>query len=120
MPDRSSRSARTNELVERPGDAEHLVDGPRAALDGDHEQGTPHAGATRLGRERREDEASRHVAIGEAGELDSPAVGRQNEDLLLVAIRDEEGAARAGSKGGGDRASIEDLGAALRRHASAE
>src|SRR5215831_9261860 len=110
-------SARPDVILERSRDAQDLVDGPRAALDRDDEEVAGHAGAARLRSHGREGEASGHIAVGEAGELESPAVGTDDEDLLLMAVGHEERAARADTERGHDRTSVDHLGHALRRDA---
>src|SRR2546426_3479149 len=56
--------------VEGSRDAEDLVAPPGAATEGDDEQVTGDPARAGLGRDRREREAPRRVAVREAGELD--------------------------------------------------
>ena len=108
-------SAWTREIVERTGDTKHLVHRPRAVLDRHDEEVARDARASGLGGDRREPEASRHVAVGEARELGPLAILGEDEDLLLMPIGHEQAVARADSERGDHRPSIEDLGDSLRR-----
>src|SRR5438034_5339827 len=86
MPDPSGGLALPHEVVERPGDADDLVHGPRSGADHDDEQVAGHAGPPRLGRDRREAETPGRVVLGEAGERHALAVLREDENLLLMKI----------------------------------
>src|SRR5438094_130654 len=66
--------------VEGSRDAEDLVDPPGAAIDGDDEQVTGDPARAGLGRDRREREAPRRVAVREAGELDRLPLAVEKED----------------------------------------
>src|SRR5262245_58188953 len=103
------------EVVERTGDADDLVHGPRAAADHDDEEVAGHTGSLRLGRDRGEAETPRGVVLGEAGERHALAVRRDDEDLLLVTVGDEKPVRRAETEAGGDGATMHDSGRALRR-----
>src|SRR3989475_4983055 len=81
--------------VEGSRDAEDLVDPPGAAIDGDDEQVTGDPARAGLGRDRREREAPRRVAVREAGELDRLPLAVEKEDPRPLAVGDEEMARRA-------------------------
>src|SRR5437867_7762403 len=101
LPDPSGDLALPQEVVERPGDADDLVHGPRPGADHDDEQVAGHAGPPRLGRDRREAETPGRVVLGEAGECHALAVRREDEDPLLVAVGDEQAVRRAEPEAGG-------------------
>src|SRR5437773_1960489 len=114
MPDPSGGLALPHEVVERPGDADDLVHGPRSGADHDDEQVASHAGPPRLGRDRREAETPGRVVLGEAGERHALAVLREDENLLLMTVGDEEPVRRAEPEAGGDGATMHDAGGPLR------
>ena len=109
-------SALTHEVVEGSGDAHDLVNGPATGFDRDDEELAGHPGPPRLRRDRSETKAPRRIAVGEAGEHDALAVRREDEDLPLVAIGNEQMVARTQPDGGGDRSPIYDAGGSLRGH----
>src|SRR5713101_3216587 len=106
-------SALTHEVVERSGDAHDLVNGPGTGFDHDDEELAGHTDPPRLRRDRSETKAPRRIAVGEAGEHDALAVRREDEDLPLVAIGNEQMVARAQPDGGGDRSPIYGAGSSL-------
>src|SRR2546425_2927821 len=81
--------------VEGSRDAEDLVDPPGAAIDGDDQQAPGDPARAGQGRDRREREAPRRVAVREAGELDRLPVAVEKEDPRPLAVGDEEMARRA-------------------------
>src|SRR5207245_5684173 len=86
--------------VEKPRDAEDLVDPPGAAIDGDDEQVTGDPGRAGLGRDRREREAPRRVAVREAGELDGLPLAVEKEDPRPLAVGKDRKSTRLNSSHG--------------------
>src|SRR5262245_15412839 len=83
---RSAGAARADQLVERPRDAQHLIDRPRGALDHDDEEVAGDARPLGLGRDGRDGEAPWRIGVREADHVHACAVGGEREHLRGVAI----------------------------------
>src|SRR5262245_9447426 len=106
MPDHSDRAlaaALAQGVVDRAGDAEHVVERPGASIDGDDEEVAGDPRTTRLGRHRREHEAARRIAVREPREVDAHPVRRDREDLSILTIGHDQMAAGTHADGLGHR-----------------